>query len=221
MSTGLVVFDMDGTVLNHNSWLKLHHAFGLDDGEDEVMLRWYSEGVLTYREWTDLIMRIYRARGRATRQRALEVFDRCTPHLAAHAVVAEVRARGFEVALVSGGIDILVESIARRLGIERHRANHRMVFDGEDQLVGMEMSDNDDAFKVTTLKDFCSEIGIPANACFCVGDGLNDRGVFDLTGHGILLCPPDTLPPFESYWKRVSDLSEVPGCIPPGPGVQP
>lgn len=219
MSHGLVVFDMDGTVLEHNSWVALHRAFGLTDEEDRVMLRWHSEGVTTYPEWSNLITRIYKARGLATKQRALEVFEQCMPHNAARSVVAEVRARGFDVALISGGIDILAERTARVLGIERHHANHRMVFDDEDRLVDLECRGEDEAFKVAALLECCSEIGIPPDACFCVGDGLNDGGLFALTGRGILVCPPEMSPPFDHYWQRVPDLNDVLQLLPERPGA--
>ncbi|MDZ4818302.1 MAG: HAD-IB family phosphatase [Planctomycetota bacterium] len=218
MNRGLVIFDMDGTVLDHNSWRLLHHAFGLSDAEDDTMLRWYSEGILNYAEWTNLITKIYLARGFATKLLALEVFGRCAPSPVAFEVVAEIKSRGFEVALASAGIDILVESTAKRLEISRYRANHHMVFDDEGHLTNIEILDNESSFKVTTLKAFCADIGIPVNACFCVGDGLNDRDIFSLTGQGVLICPPETLPPFENYWRRVSNLSLVPDAIPSRPG---
>jgi phosphoserine phosphatase len=214
--TKAVVFDMDGTLLRVNSWEELHRAYGLDDTEDRTMLRWYQDGILDYPAWTDLIVRIYMARGRATQENAMAAFDRYSLDPAAQDVVDEVHRRGLRTLLLSGGIDELVSRVAGALGIQRFVGNHNMRFGPEGNFVGFEIRGDDRTFKVEQLAAFCAEQDLAPSDCVCVGDGCNDAGIFELTGHGVLLCPPDRSPPFKNYWRRAARLEDLITYLPPG-----
>ncbi len=214
----LVVFDMDDTLLLNNSWVELHRAFGLSESEDRMMLDWFAEGVLTYRQWADLIARIYRSRKKANRGRADAAFRNCSLHPSVHAVVAEMKRRGYEVAILSGGIHDLVADVARRLELRHFLGNHSLLYDEHDRFLGLDIAGNDFEFKVNALSALCDRLGISPRACYCVGDGMNDEKLFELTGRGILICPPGTSPRTRSHWRRISDLSDTPSAIPAKPG---
>jgi phosphoserine phosphatase len=209
-TTPLVVFDMDGMLYSNNSWIALHRAFGLSDEEDQVLLRWYEEGVLDYRKWTELIATVYRVRGLAGQALAREVIQRCTIAPDADYVIRELRCLGYHIALLSGGVDLFVAHVAERLGITLFKANHRLVFDSVGQFTDLQLAaEDDELFKSDCLHALCRELGIQPTECFCIGDGRNDRAIFSLTGRGILICPPTRRPPFTGYWKRAADLREA------------
>lgn len=210
----LIVFDMDDTLLVNNSWVELHRAFGLSELEDRMMLDWYAEGVLTYRLWADLIARIYRSRKKANRQRAAEAFKDCLLQPSAPAVVAEMKRRGYEVAILSGGVHDLVADVARRLEVRYFLGNQRIRYDEQDRFVDLETSGDEDVFKVKALYALCERLGISPKACYCVADGMNDEGIFELTGRGILICPPEKTPRTKSHWCRISHLIDTPNAIP-------
>lgn len=205
----LVVFDMDGTLLVNNSWIEVHTAFGLDPAEDQLMLRWYEEKIIDYALWTNLISRVYRTRGHASRQRIREASRRCAIHPLASQLVNKFRERNYEVALLSGGIDLIVEEVANCLKITRFAGNHTIRFDESGSFSCFDIYDSDARFKVSKLLEYCSELGVELKECLCIGDGHNDQDIFAATGRGILVCPADRSPPHNIFWKRVYDLGDV------------
>jgi|CXWL01.1.fsa_nt_gi phosphoserine phosphatase len=204
-----VVLDMDGTVLPANSWQELHRSCGLLEAEDQVMLRWYSEGAISYGQWTDLIASVYRARGMATRDAVLAAFDRCAVDPSAEELVAEIQRRGLRLILLSGGVDDLVDRVADHLGIEERFANHRIAYGADGWFAGFEIQGDDAQFKVARLMAFCKRHAFLPHECMCVGDGCNDRLIFELTGRGVLYCPPGRVPPDVPFWRRVENLRDV------------
>lgn len=204
-----VVLDMDGTVLPMNSWQELHRTCGLLEVEDQVMLRWYFEGAISYRQWTDLIASIYKARGLATRDAVRAAFDRCTVDPSAEELVADVQRLGLRLILLSGGVDELVSRVADHLHIEERAANHRIEYAADGRFERLEIQADDRQFKVERLLAFCRRHALSPNECICVGDGCSDRLIFELTGRGVLYCPLGHAPPDLPFWRRVESLRDV------------
>jgi len=204
-----VVLDMDGTVLQGNSWQELHRCCGLLDVEDQVMLRWYAEGAVSYRQWTDLIASIYKARGVATRDAVRAAFDRCTLDPLAEELVADINRRGLRLILLSDGVDELVNRVADHLRIEERAANHRIEYAADGRFEGLKMEADDAQFKAERLLAFCRKHALAPHDCVCVGDGCNERLIFELTGRGVLYCPPGRVPPDLPFWRRVDSLKDV------------
>ena len=204
-----VVLDMDGTVLPVNSWQELHRCCGLLEVEDQVMLRWYSEGAISYRQWTDLIASIYKTRGVATHDAVRTAFDRCAVDPLAEELVADIQSRGLRLILLSGGVDELVNRVANHLHIEERAANHRIAYAVDGRFEGLEIQADDGQFKVERLLEFCGRHALSPHECICVGDGCSDRLIFELTGRGVLYCSPGRVPPDLPFWRRVESLRNV------------
>ncbi|MDM8085992.1 phosphoserine phosphatase SerB [Cellulomonas cellasea] len=99
-------------------------------------------------------------------------------------LVAELDARGWPVALVSGGFVEVVEPLAASLGITRFRANGLEAHDGvlTGQVRGPVI---DRAAKAIALREFAAEAGIPLEQTIAIGDGANDLDMLDQAGFGI------------------------------------
>ncbi|HVS32000.1 MAG TPA: HAD-IB family phosphatase [Thermoanaerobaculia bacterium] len=210
----LLVLDMDGTVLAENSWQSLHEAFGLRAEEDAVMLEWYRQGILSYADWTRLIEKIYVQRGLATRQRAVTALYGCRIRDGARELVDGARRRGYDIALISGGVSLLVERVAHELGIDHWSANHRLRFDDDGRFIALDMKGDDAEFKAAELAALCGRLKLPSSDCYCIGNGCNDRLVFELSGHGILVCDADKPRPFSGAWNEVRELAEALSVLP-------
>ena len=99
-------------------------------------------------------------------------------------LVAAAQAAGWTVALVSGGFEEVVSSLASRLGITRFRANRLEVADGvlTGRTVGPVI---DRAAKAEALREFAAELGVPLSDVVAIGDGANDLDMMDAAGLGI------------------------------------
>lgn len=99
-------------------------------------------------------------------------------------LVAELDARGWPLALVSGGFVEVVEPLAASLGITRFRANGLEARDGV--LTGRVRGPViDRAAKALALREFAAESGIPLERTVAIGDGANDLDMLDQAGFGI------------------------------------
>ncbi|WP_372456897.1 phosphoserine phosphatase SerB [Cellulomonas chengniuliangii] len=99
-------------------------------------------------------------------------------------LVAELDARGWPVALVSGGFVEVVAPLAASLGISLFRANGLEARDGV--LTGRVRGPViDRAAKALALREFAAESGIALDQTIAIGDGANDLDMLDQAGFGI------------------------------------
>lgn len=102
----------------------------------------------------------------------------------ARELVAALAARGWPLALVSGGFVEVVAPLAAGLGITRYRANGLEVRDG--LLTGRVRGPViDRAAKAHALHEFAAEVGVPLDRTIAIGDGANDLDMLEQAGFGI------------------------------------
>ena len=131
----LAAFDMDGVVVPiRSSWGYLHERLGVEE-EAAAGYRWFREGKIRYWEWMyhDTLLWL-EARPGITRWDLEDLFAPVEPVPEAYEAVRLLRSAGIEVALVSGGVDVLVAKTARLLGI-KHWISPRLAFDPYGHLV--------------------------------------------------------------------------------------
>ena len=99
-------------------------------------------------------------------------------------LVAELQARGWPIALVSGGFAEVVEPLAASLGIEHVRANRLEVTGG--RLTGRVTGEVvDRAAKERALREFAAAFDVPLGLTIAIGDGANDLDMLGAAGLGI------------------------------------
>ena len=102
----------------------------------------------------------------------------------ARELVTELRARGWPLALVSGGFAEVVEPLAASLGIEHVRANRLEARAG--RLTGRVLGEVvDRAGKERALREIAASLGIPLERTVAIGDGANDLDMLAAAGLGI------------------------------------
>lgn len=107
---------------------------------------------------------------------------RLTP--GARTFVRTLRRLGYEVALVSGGFQSIVEQLGHDLGVQHVHANHLEVVDGvlTGRLVGDVI---DRAGKARVLRHIAETHDIALEQTVAVGDGANDLDMLGAAGLGI------------------------------------
>jgi len=202
----LICFDLNGTLIRENSWQNLNRALGLTDEEDLALLRLYQDGSITYQEGLDRLLRLYNRNGKFRKdivEEALFQYSYC-----AHAkeIVSYLREKQYQMAIISGSFDILVEKVAEELRIPFWAANNRFVFDQNGTGTSIECFGNDDVFKEVKLEEMCRTLDIDITQCACVGDSENDRKIFAASQHGIALKGS---PVEKDAWKVIRTLEDI------------
>ena len=158
----------------------------------------------------DALLEHYTRSGKANREYITRALTQYQLVAGATECVSHIHEAGIETALISGSIDIVTNHVATQLGMPNVFACTQLVFDEHDALVRIEHSGDEHIAKTAYLKRLMKERGVAPHECVCIGDGANDREMFELTGHGITF-PNSPLAPVA--WKVVNSLVEIPPLI--------
>lgn len=107
-------------------------------------------------------------------------------------LVEHAHARGWAVALVSGGFHEIVDVIGARAGVDHVLANRLEVAD--DHLTGRTLGPIiDRTAKAEALRFFAAQDGVQLSSTVAVGDGANDIELLGVAGTGIAFCAKPAL----------------------------
>lgn len=181
----LIVFDLNKTLIRENSWLNLNLAMGVTEEEDSLLMRLASEGIINDSEGQDLLCRIYKKRGQPTRANIQKILEDYSFLPTAEETIKELQKRGNKLVIISGAMDLLVESVAKKLGIDEFHYNNSLEFDQNNLLTNILTIDNDEQYKLHQLEQVCQKLSIELTDCMCVGDGDNDILLFKTSRCGV------------------------------------
>jgi membrane protein len=196
----------DKTLIKFSSWLQLNIALGVSQQEDDEMFEDYRAGNLGYSEWQKKILGMYLERGKATKETILKTLHSYNYIDGAEDLVQDLKKKGYKLALISGSIDLLVQTIAQELGFDYWAAHNTFLFDENDYISDIISNGDDVDSKPDFLKKISRETGISVDQMACVGDGENDRGLFLLTKKGVTFSDA---PIKDIAWKVVDKLSDI------------
>lgn len=201
----LVIFDINDTLILTKSWANFNVALGMTPEEDLMLWQLNDQGILSNRHWVEIANSLYQKRGTPTKKLITDTLLQYEYAEGARDLVAALKQK-YEVALISGAPDILVEHIAKELDIDMFGANALLRFDQNDVLEEMAVLSNEPESKVFYLQAFCRRLGIDESQVVAVGDGANDIELFRHTGHGITF---NDSPIKDQAWKVVSSLKDI------------
>ena len=171
---GLVVFDLDGTLLDHPEpiWKTLHERFGSDpDRRRRAMTRALS-GEISYGEWFAEDVAMLQAVG-VTRAMVEEVGREIQPTPGARELIGELRERGVFVAILSGGLDVIRQVALPDLTVDRESINS-LVFHEDGTIAGGVPTAYDRDGKARGIREMADALGLSLTRVAFVGDGAND-----------------------------------------------
>ena len=180
---GLCVLDVDGTLIEE----EVIDLLGKEaECENEVALLTIHamRGELDFEE--SLSKRVSLLEGLS-----LDVFDKIYHelHLSKNAAqfIKTLQENQIEVGLVSGGFTVIVERLAKQLGITLFTANQLEIRDGHltGNLIGPVISRE---AKEATLVRWAEELQVHFERTIAIGDGANDLAMLKRAGIGIGFC---------------------------------
>lgn len=203
----LVVFDLDGTLIKgiKYSWTLLYQAVNVSADECRVAKKKFENGELSYPEWVELDCQILQRAGLTKEIAQSATRKNCSLTKNFYEAIQKLKDNGFEVAIISGGADIVLYSLvpdANRI-FNGNIFINKLRFDEESgRLTDIEATpyDWDDDGKVRGvsgknqgLKVLCKRLGIDMKNTVFVGDDDNDFKAMRIAGMKILYhsCDPN------------------------------
>ena len=186
----LVAFDMDGVLTKcRSSWRALHlHFRSLSPVEEAKNALKFRNGEIKYKEWMKLDTEaIIKAAERPVMMDEIKsVLLSLEMNEQAPEVIQFIKGLGAEVALISGGIDILAFHIAKVLGIKHVFAN-KLIFNKRGKLVPGGIEIVNPLYKGVVLRRLSADLGLPLTKTMYVGDSEWDADAFLTVKYPILL----------------------------------
>jgi phosphoserine phosphatase len=181
----LAGFDLDGTILQHNSsWAAIHKHFGTEH-RGAASLRLYTEGKIDYREFMRRDISSW-PKG-VTRTEIEEILSGYKIRREAPKVIDELQARGIKVALVTAGIDILARSVAAELDMDYWVANG-LRFDNRGRIMPKGVGRVDPTRKDIAYLKLLKKVGVPPEMTIAVGDTVYDLAFLKSAAMGFMLA---------------------------------
>ena len=182
----LVVFDVDGTLTQHSSiWWRLHEIFDTTK-EGRIYFDQYFAGEINYQQWSDLDAGLWKGRPLSA---VLDAVDATKLVPGAKEAIEALQNNGIKTAILSGGLDVMAESIAKRVGIDFVLTNRLLHEDGK--LLGIVENIVGWADKDQHIHTILEHFNISLEETAFVGDGRNDLSVFKIVGLSIAFNPKE------------------------------
>jgi len=186
---GLIAFDVDGVLVPiRSSWEYLHSVFGTYEASRKY-LELYERGEISYYDWMflDTYEWIAKFGGKLHKSVIQGALDSVPVNEGFSAVFSYAKKAGWKTALISAGVHILVERVARHFGADYWFSNI-LLFDEEGMLIpgGVPLVSASDKGRV--LRKLAEELGIEREATVYVGDSRWDESAFRDAGLSVVCC---------------------------------
>lgn len=169
-------------------------------------MSWGERGIITDAQGQQILLGIYKSSGKHSRNNIENTIYNYTYKRHAKKLIKVAKEKGYVPVLISGGIDILVEKVAKEIGIDHWRANNFFYFDNEGYLEKIETLDNDNYTKLDQLNALSKELGFNLEDTICVGDGENEINIFRACRKGITFKGSKIE---HEAWKVVESLKDI------------
>lgn len=180
---------MDGVLADtQSSWVFVHEHFGVNN---EHSLRAYLRGEIDDLEFIRRDIQLWKAKSADITENDVKKVLAGVPLMPGAAkTIRSLKDSGIKTAIVSAGIDLLAERIAKELGIDRHLANGLKTGSG-GELTGygvlrVRLMDKGDA-----VTDLVSSLGLSRRDTISVGNSKYDVTMFRRSWKGIAFMPTD------------------------------
>ena len=187
MSFDLVAFDMDGVLISCiSSWQIVHDELGTDNTED---LNAYVRGDIDDDEFIRRDVTRWMKKGIETRSDLERILSKA-PRTEGLLETVNILKGKVKMAVVSAGLDLIADQIAKESGIEYVLANGLKV-DEKGKLNGEGIVRVPLRDKGKPFTDLCRSLGVDPKRAVAIGDSRFDIPMLRRAGLGIAFNPVD------------------------------
>ncbi|MEB3816428.1 MAG: HAD-IB family phosphatase [Desulfurococcales archaeon] len=192
----IVFFDVDGVLTTvRSSWEYVHRRLGVLE-EAKRGVRLFEEGLIDYEGWMryDTSLWIKAAGGRLHRSLLYSILSEIPIRSGARELVSWLHKHGVIVALVSAGVDLLVQRVAAEIGADVY-VSPRLRWDKRGYLIAGGhplITPTGKRGKAWALKRIAGEYGVSLNEAVYVGDSRWDKEAMSVVAYPIAFgdeCP--------------------------------
>jgi len=183
-------FDMDGVLLDTvSSWRYIHEYFGTTNERSIIP---YLRGDINYLEFIRRDVSLWKKNGQHVEKKTIQNIMNTIPFIhGAKECISFLNKHRVHTAIVSAGLDLLADRVARDLGIEYVFANEVKV-GADGRLTGEGVLHVELMQKDKNIRALAKKLKVPLDACAAVGNSCFDIPMLEVCGLGIAFNPEDT-----------------------------
>lgn len=193
----MVVFDMDGVLIDvGSSWVMVHRHFGVDNMDG---LHRYLRGELDDLAFIATDLERWKSAKEPVTWSDLEEALRVPPLMeGVRETVDRLHKEGIRTAIVSGGIDIMAQAVAKELDIPIVYANGFETNEDGHLTDGVLRTPLHD--KAAPILKIAKDTGIGLSNMLSIGNSVPDVSMFEVTGRSIAFRPDDDYTRDHATW---------------------
>jgi phosphoserine phosphatase len=181
---------MDGVLLDTvSSWKFIHEHFGTTNDRSIIP---YLRGDIDYLEFIRRDVSLWRTNGRFVKKSTIQKILYSIPYIkGVNDCISFLKHYQVHTAIVSAGLDMLAEKVAKDTGIEYAFANEVKV--GTDgRLTGEGILHVELMSKDKNVESLAKKLKVPLESCAAVGNSCFDIPMLEVCGLGIAFNPEDS-----------------------------
>jgi len=203
-----IILDVDGTLSEEISWLKLTQGLGASPDEHSAIFEQFKKGSLSYPEAKRKLIQLWQDTGNANKDYMEKMFRSWNLKEDAEDTVNYLRGT-YRVCLISGAVDLYVQIVAEKLEVADWYANTKLVWNGNGELTDFHYHADQAGKKLEQFEEFIKRYKLKRDKCAVVGDGDSDIVLFRELRHGVAVNKNPN-PELESLALRtVRELREL------------
>ena len=202
----LVVFDMDGTLLQpRSSWAQIHDHFGTDNTE---MLQLYINHKITDEEFVKADIKLWNSNSKKTvnEEYINSIMDKIKPLKGAEILIKELQNKNIKTVILSGGIQYLADRWMNKWNMDYALANE-LIDDDKGNLTAIINSSGHN--KGPMIDKIIKKYNYKKNQVAAVGDTIVDIPMFEKAGLSIAVNTNDERVISKANYHLKGDLSEL------------
>ena len=183
----LVLFDMDGTLLNGRTIYKFAEIKGFEN-ELDCLLK-------SNKKFYEITIEIAKLLKGFNKNELLDIFRRIPLQKNAEILINELKKRKIITAIVTDSYQFVADDLKKRLGIDYAFANNLLsengIFNGDIINQNSKLikdSINNEIYSICKsciLEELCKKLNISEKEVIAIGDGIVDIGMLSKSGLGI------------------------------------
>ncbi|MGN0098182.1 MAG: HAD family hydrolase [Candidatus Methanomethylophilaceae archaeon] len=185
----LVCFDMDGTLTKlRSSWCWVHSCFEVDN---EPAYQAFCNGEIDEPEFMRRDIALWTNKKPDVTIRDIAVLFRDMPLIdGIQETIACLKANGIRTVIISGGINLAAEMLAREFGFDDYIADEILAYD-DGRLTGEGKMNVDLRDKGINVRQYIEKYGTTMERTVSVGNSFTDIPMFKNSGMSIAFNPTD------------------------------
>jgi len=184
----LVVFDVDGVLTpERSSWIIVHRGLSKKVVEKCSKLRelFFNSPEMSHEKWAEEDIKLW---GNVKLEKIKQILDKAP---LSKGTCKALKEKGYLLAIISTGINILIERVAKELGIDYCVCNK--LYEKNNKILAKLYISFDKNPKDKILKELMKRLKVKKKDVIIVGDSDDDYPMMKLAGFSILFNPnPDS-----------------------------